>query len=183
MTCAFERLGLEARPRIDPERLKQNYHSAAAAAHPDRNQGDASALAALNAARALLESVPSRLRHLAGRLPAAEPSLPEPGMDWDLSLNCGAFARKVREWAAKDRSTALQRALGQAEALTLQKDAEALMRDLSRRMEKMEQSLSLLDERWPAVGANELTNLADQWTFHARMHSTLQESLTLLRGG
>lgn len=183
MTCAFERLGLEARPRIDQDRLKHNYHTAAAAAHPDRNQGDGSALAELNAARALLESVPARLRYLAERLPVEEASAPLTGMDWNLSANSGTFARKVREWAGKDRPTALQRALAQAEAFALRKNADSLVAEISHQREMLEENLRLLDDRWPAVAARELVALANEWTFLTRMQESLEESITLLRGG
>jgi len=182
---AFGVLGFSPRPDVSPESLHEAYLSRAGAAHPDNPASEPGALAALNAARAVLASEPQRLRLLLALFwPAFVASAGEPA-DWQLFAEVGEVSRSAAA-AVNLRSTAtspLTRALAQgdiAHALCQVKDMNekccALRLTLAGR-------LTRLDEQWPACDPQQIHDLAEAYTFWNRWNETLREAQVRLDGG
>ncbi len=64
MTDHFAALGFERRAALDAETVKARFQERGRDLHPDANNGDSQAFAALNEAQAVLSRPSARLRHL-----------------------------------------------------------------------------------------------------------------------
>lgn len=174
----FDLLGLPPRPAIDPDALKDAYRRLAAVQHPDSPGSEAGRMAALNAARRILEDVPARLRLLASACPSAAEPPPRSEPDWSFAQELQRACTASAEWIAQFSATpsALQKALLLAKLPPLRAEHTRLAVALDARAGDLEARLTDLDARWPAVFREELETLAGEWTFWKRQHDHLAEA-------
>lgn len=177
MTDCFAVLGLPRRPRLDEDVLKETYHRRAALLHPDAATGGTDAFRELQEAFATLSDHGRRLRHLQelafpgfSRTSSAAPQ-------GELFLMIGQAVQAARDVLKRKESaqSALARALLTGEIAAAGERIRAALREVAAVHQRLRAELAALDDRWPAVDAEEINRLASQWTFLSRWHAELAE--------
>lgn len=185
MTDAFAELGVPRRPHVDRTLVESNFRERAAACHPDRNGGDPSALARLNAARKTLSSEAARLKHLlAIAFPTFAPQT-RFSPDFEMFSLVGTLARSAEALATKreSASSALAAALLEKESVALQDSVREAARVLGARRDEVSEQLLALDAKWPDIPAEELAGLAENAAFCERWSESLRLARLRLLGG
>lgn len=185
MTDAFAELGVPRRPQVDPSLVEARFRERAASSHPDRNGGDATALARLNAARKTLCSEASRLRHLLEiTFPAFTPEATF-SPDFEMFSLVGGLSQSAEALAAKrDLATSsIAAALLQQETIALQTSLQAAAESLAARQRDLSEKIRALDARWPDVPAADLADLGENAAFCERWSESLRRAGVRLLGG
>jgi curved DNA-binding protein CbpA len=156
----FALLGVERRPWLDPEAVKEKFHALAATRHPDVAPSDGSDFAALNAAHAALRDPKGRLHHL---LELEAPELlkqPQqiPSVLADLFLVIGHARQQFNEFGgrAQHSSTALSRALLAGDRLQTRSSLEKAKGELDAIQADLLGRLQQLDASWNAADRHSL---------------------------
>jgi curved DNA-binding protein CbpA len=189
----FATLHQPRRPWLNADVLKDCFHRASAALHPDvPGSGDGQKFAEVNAAYNILRDPAGRLRHLlelevpAGAGSGSGSAVPPDFADLFMRLagfrqTCGAFQKK--EAAA---TQGLARALLIEERQSLVQRAEALLRELDATHETSEAGLKALDAEWNASDAGcieQLSALQQRFAYLSKWRAQLAESQFQLQQG
>lgn len=196
MTDCFALLDEPRRPWLDPESLKQKFLALSTAVHPDRvhHLGEAERHAAhqryteLNAAYQRLREPRDRLRHLleleGGRVTQDLTRVPNDIADmfFEIGQACREADAHVAE-VAKTGSPLLKAQLfarGQEHMDKL----FGLQRTVNARLEKLDEELKALDDRWPKGQSgsplDQLDNLYRRISFFSRWNAQLRERIVRL---
>lgn len=193
----FGLFGLEPRPALDADALREQFTRATAEWHPDKFQQapETERLAAetryadLNRAYQVLADPRLRLLTLYELTHGAKPRDVQriPPGTMDLFIEVGQICRQADEFLERKRAAggALERAALMGEELTLQESLLVLRGKLEKLGESLEVELTALDERW-AAGAKDLNALEAtyrRYSYLARWRQQLEErEIALLTG-
>ncbi len=181
----FAALDQPRRPWLDADAIKELFHRASAAWHPDvAGSGDATRFAAASAAYSALRDPVSRLRHL------LELEVPEqltrpaeiPPDFADLFMRLAEFRQTLNGFQKKESAAAhgLARALLAEERHSLWQRASALKGELEAAYDASLALLRALDADWEprAAGAAErLAALQQRFAYLSKWRAQLGESL------
>jgi len=179
----FDVLGVEARPFPDSDVIGEAYRRAAAECHPDRPGGDGERLSFLNAARERLSQPSSLLRDLARRLPSArgvsgisESAVPTEAFEL---FSRTAHAMRLADEAIQAEPASPRSRLAEAAWRSVQRRAERVVgevrTDVLAWISRLDAGRRELDNRWPAVAAEEVETLANRYCFAERWDAGLRE--------
>ncbi|MBA3272670.1 MAG: J domain-containing protein [Chthoniobacterales bacterium] len=188
MTDYFALLDQPRRPWLDPEQLKQAFHSRALQVHPDTSAhpsgGDfAGALfAELNEAHQVLQDPKRRLQHLLtlnGHPPNRSPAATPAQIDELFPLVAAASQRasKATEQATT-AANALSRSLLKAEASGASQQLNAILSQVMRLQKQATDELQQLDRAWRESDAAQLEQLSAlhlRFSYLGRWISELEE--------
>jgi curved DNA-binding protein CbpA len=189
MPDPFAALALPRRPWLEPAAIKEAFHRASAARHPDAPGGDAAAFAALNEAWRTLSDPASRLRHLlALEFPAhvADPAaLPSTLMDFFPRI--AALRQSHHHFLHRQKSAAgaLGQALLAADRLALERELRRALTELEAENERALEKMRALDADWEqrtAATAECVAALQRRLTFLAKWITQLREAIFTLGG-
>lgn len=170
MSDPFALLGLNPRPALDQELLRDAYLRAASIIHPDAPGGDTAQFTALKNAFDTLRDPAARLRVLAGEGEADSP------VDGDLFLRVGAAVAKAREaFTASQATSALARAVAAGKITSASAALAAVLEEVLAARQDAERELAALDHAWPGVDAKSLRSLSSKFRFLGRWESELSE--------
>jgi len=183
VTDAFAEFGVEKRPWLDPGALLSRYHELAAVRHPDKCGGDPLPLARLNEARGILGSAPSRLRHLLALTASPEMAgkIFEP--DFGLFAHVGSLAKRAEQISEKRASSPLAAAVARAEAASLQKEISQALARIDLQIHALEEKVRSMDAIWPDVAPQDVSLLAEEFSFLEKWRQSLRTARTRLLGG
>lgn len=183
MTDAFAEFGMERRPWLDPALLQSRYHELAVLRHPDKSGGDSLPLARLNQARRILSSTPLRLRHLLDLTHAPDLVTDRFAPDFDQFARAGALATRAEQISEKSTSSPLAAAVARSESASLQKEISSALDRINLRLDAMEKKLQSLNASWPDVTPQEISLLAEEFSFQHKWRQSLRTAQTRLLGG
>ena len=186
----FAALGMERRPWLDPERVKDRFHALSREQHPDQQAGGSTGetdavFARLNAAQAALRDPKARLRGLLEiEFPHVRVSGPAtvPGTLADLFAPTLELLQRIDALLAKKAgaSSGLARALLAREELTLQEAAQARLGELETLHASALADLQAFDARWnprPPDAAGQLLDFYQRFAYLSRWTEQLRERL------
>ena len=163
MTDFFAVLGLERRPWLEPDVIKEAFHQQSLAVHPDRVHGAdeitrrtaEERYAMLNAAQQCLREPKERLLHLVqlerGRKPGDMRSLPEGLMQLFGDVNTVLRASEKVMHQRQAATSALLRAQTLQAALPLLQQMESLQSQLQARRDALLTEARAADSTWRTV--------------------------------
>ncbi|CAN5614935.1 hypothetical protein BH18VER1_BH18VER1_15360 [soil metagenome] len=188
MTDYFALLDQPRRPWLDPEQLKQAFHSRALQVHPDTvahpsGQGSAGKVfAELNEAHQVLQDPKRRLHHLlalSGRPPDRSPAATPPQIDELFPLVAAASQRAAKAVEQATTATnALSRSLLKVEASSAGRQLDAILsRVMGLQKDAMDELLQL-DYAWrvsDVVQLEQVNALHLQFSYLIRWIAELEE--------
>lgn len=183
MTDAFAEFGMERRPWLDPAALQSRYHALAAIRHPDRCGGDSLPLARLNEARRILSSPSLRLRHLLDLTTLPGRAIMHFTPDFEQFASSGALAKRAEQISEKSASSPLADALARTESASIQKEIASALDRINGRLDALEEKIQSLNATWPAVTPQEISLLAEEFSFLNKWRQSLRSAQTRLMGG
>lgn len=188
----FALLGQPRRPWLEPDTLKQVFHTLSAEAHPDRFHGGSEAelhaanqrFAELNAAHSCLRDPRDRLRHLLelelGRKASDLQEIPDSLAD--LFMEVLAACREVEAFLTRWKaiSSPLLRAQGVGEVHAWLDRLMALQQRIAALQGQLLTALKTVDDQWESPEARpdllpELERICRWLGFFGRWHGLLQE--------
>lgn len=184
----FAVLAQPRRPWLDEEVLKERFHRASAAFHPDVEGGGAEQFSAVNAAYSALRDPVSRLRHLleleAPDQLARPQAIPSEFADFFMRLADlrGALDRFHKKEVTA--TSALARALLADERPGLQQRLGILQTELQEAHDRAMADLRALDAAWAAQSseaAEQLAALHHRLAYLVKWRSQVSESLFKLQ--
>jgi DnaJ-domain-containing protein 1 len=180
----FAALAQPRRPWLDDDALKEAFHRASAALHPDvAGTGDARSFADANAAYGALREPGGRLRHLLELEAPEELARPQP-----IPSDFGDFFLRVAELrGALDAfqkkqalaTGALASALLAEERLSLEERIDAVRAELDAACSAALDALRILDGAWetrPADAFQQLAALHHRFAYLSKWRAQLQEA-------
>lgn len=181
VTDFFAELGLPYSAWLDAEEVKSRHHERIPAAHPDKPGGGVPMASRLNEARRVLESHSRRLRHLLELLSPEFTPANKAAPDWELFSTIGEAAREASAIAAQlsQASSPIVRAGLLAKAKNCEQRLSAAkmrLQDHRARLEKQTRCLQITP-----LDSQKTWSLAEAWTFHDRLSTTLREAETALK--
>jgi curved DNA-binding protein CbpA len=183
VTDAFAEFGVEKRPWLDPVALQSRYHELAVVRHPDKCGGDPLPLARLNEARRILASPPARLAHLLALTCSQEMAAKKFEPDFELFSQVGTLAERAAHISEKCDSSPLAAAVVGAEAASLRKEISPALDRIDLRIHALEKKIRFMDASWPDVAPQDLTLLAEEFSFLMKWRQSLRAARTRLLGG
>ena len=187
----FTALGVERRPWLEPEQVKERFHALSREQHPDQQAGGSTGetdavFARLNAAQAALRDPKARLRGLLEiEFPHVKVSGPAavPGTLADLFAPTLELLQQIDALLAKKAgaSSGLARALLAREELVLQEAAQARLGELETLHASALAELREFDARWerprPPDAAERLHDFYQRFAYLSRWTEQLRERL------
>ena len=183
VTDAFAEFGVEKRPWLDPVMLQSRYHELAAVRHPDKCGGDPLPLARLNEARRILASPPARLGHLLALTAKTGMADKKFGPDFELFSLVGTLTKKAEQISEKRDASPLAAAVVRAEAGLLQKEISSALDRINLQIHELEKKVRAMDTIWPDVLPQDLSFLAEEFSFLIKWRQSLRAARTRLLGG
>ena len=198
MVDHFAKLGVQRRPWLDIDHLKQRFHQLSIEIHPDHSLDDADDIKndtqqefiVINSAFQCLSDTKSRVRHLLeierGRSSENVQSIPSEMTDWftEISFLC----RKVDLFLKKkeEQNSPMLQVILMEEGVLLNDVVSEMHQKLQIELEKLNDALKLLNSKWDRVGESsegrkdklpltELDSISQRLSFWVKWSSQLGE--------
>lgn len=184
MTDYFLLLGQPRRPWLDPEELKEKFHSLTAVHHPDLAKADAIDFTLLNAAYNVLRDPRSRLSHLLeleGHRPATHSQVPADLSDQFMAIGALLYRAKQLENQITAASSPLAAALLAPAKFELLEELENALGLQTQQQVASLELLQQIDAEWETqrpLGA--LAVLAERLAYIKRWEDQLRETISRL---
>ena len=198
MVDHFAKLGIQRRPWLDIDHLKQRFHQLSIEIHPDHSLDDADDIKndtqqefiVINSAFQCLSDTKSRVRHLLeierGLSSENVQSIPSEMTDWftEISLLCRKVDLFLKKKEAQN-SPMLQVVLME-EGVLLNDEVSEMHQKLQIELKKLNDALKLLNSKWDQVGEasesredklplSELDSISQRLSFWVKWSSQLGE--------
>ena len=164
MVDHFAKLGIQRRPWLDVDHLKQRFHQLSIEIHPDHSLDDDDDIKndtqqefiVINSAFQCLSDTKSRVRHLLeierGRSSENVQSIPSEMTDWftEISLVCSKvdlFLKKKEE-----QTSPMLQVILMEEGVLLNDEVSEMHQKLQVELKKLDDALKLLNSKWDRVG-------------------------------